>query len=1171
MSRRRVPPDTIKRQRRAANPTVSAWVSANAGAGKTHVLASRVIRLLLNGTDPQKILCLTYTKAAAANMANRVFETLGDWALLDDSALADRITAVEGAEPDAGKLTHARRLFARALETPGGLKIQTIHAFCEAVLHQFPLEANIAGHFELLDGRMEAALVAEARRELLTGAHRDENSALADAFYTVLSAAGETGLDRLLGEIVQKRDGLRAFLDQCGGAEGCFSALCDEFGFADNESSSTIASEAWPLPGCDPAYLRAIDAWAFENGAARAREFCTYAAAKACTAEDPLVRLEMAGAALLGSNGEPYKPGWLFSKAMHAAFPDLEGRYLEAVEAVKAALDRIALLRMLEATGAALTVADRLIGRYEAHKRARGFLDFNDLIMRTAHLLRRADAGLWVQYKLDKGIDHVLLDEAQDTSPEQWDVIRSMTAEFFTGEGARANILRTIFAVGDEKQSIYSFQGAEPRAFADMRHSFSVRADSARKQFLPERLPYSFRSTSDILSAVDLVFKSPEARAGLTGDPEEIEHLAIRDGEPGYVELWPSIGAEAVEEPDDWREGIDHAAAPAVKLAEHIARTIKGWIESGEIIEGQGRRLAPGDVMVLVRKRDRFIHALSRRLKELDVPVAGADRLSLPGHIAVKDLVAIGRFALQPHDDLSLASLLKSPLFGFSDDELMTLSAGRPIKQPLWSCLRERAGEDEHCRVAVEQLAVWQNEAGSKPAVDFYATLLGRDGARRRFMARLGPEAGEIIDEFMNFALAQERAGAGDLETFLAVLSASGPDIKREMDQVRDEVRIMTVHAAKGLEAPVVFLVDSGSAPFIPTHRPHLLAYTPKSDAWDGKGWLWRAGAALKNTMLGTLDEEFAEQARNEYRRLLYVGMTRAEDRLIVCGYHGARGTKESTWHDLVRIALEGSPGGKPYDNTVIGTQALRYRITQADAVSFGTVETGPREPVRPLPFDPALRLVPPADLPRPLSPSGAALLIEPGPERDTTPRSPVFDDAQEPGLAIRRGLAVHKLLQMLPGIAADIREDAARSWLGQTAADWPESERQAACDSVFRILRDPGFAPVFAEESRAEVPIMGTIAVKGRDHLVSGVIDRLAVQPDRVLVVDYKTNRPAPRSPEEVPAGHVAQMALYRELLRPLYPDRAIRCALLYTEATRLIELAEDVMAASLARLSQA
>lgn len=1171
MSVRRIPSDTIERQRRAADPGVSAWVAANAGAGKTHVLASRVIRLLLDGTDPQKILCLTYTKAAAANMANRVFDTLGEWTMLDDATLSARIAAVEGVEPDAGKLARARRLFARALETPGGLKIQTIHAFCEAILHQFPLEANIAGHFELLDGRMEEALVAEARRELLTGAVHDDSGALGVAFGAVLAAGGESGLDRLLGEIVQKRDGLRAFIDQCGGAEGCHDALREEFDFAEGATAEEIAAAAWPLPGCNPAYLKKIDAWAFENGAKRARESFTYAAVLACAETDPLARLEKAAAALLKSDGDVYNTDKLFTKSMRTAFPDLAERYVKAAEAAHAAKDRIALLAMLEATRAALTVADQLIGRYEALKRGRGFLDFNDLIMRTAHLLRRADAGPWVQYKLDRGIDHILLDEAQDTSPQQWDVIRSMTSEFFTGEGARANILRTIFAVGDEKQSIYSFQGAEPKAFAEMRHDFSARARDARKGFRPERLPYSFRSTPDVLSAVDLVFKATHARKGLTGDPEEIEHLAIRSSDPGYVELWPSVGAEAVEEPEDWREGVDHASAPAVRLAEHIALTVKGWIASGEIIEGRGARVGPGDIMVLVRKRDRFIHALSRRLKELDIPVAGADRLSLPGHIAVKDLAAIGRFALQPHDDLSLAALLKSPVFGYDDDDLIALSAGRPHSQSLWSRLRARADHDERCQHAVRQLAAWRNEAGYKPAVDFYATVLGRDGVRRAMMARLGPEAGEIIDEFMNFVLAQERTGAGDLESFLAILSAGGPEIKREMDQIRDEVRIMTVHAAKGLEAPIVFLVDSGSEPFNTAHRPHLVAYPPQTGAWEGKGWLWRAGAALKNTVLGALDQEFAERAEEEYRRLLYVGMTRAEDRLIVCGYHGTRGPNGLTWHRLVREGLERSEATVTFDNAIIGVEALRYRITQGVPVKGKAKAQGKTEPDLPLPFDPAVRLAPPADMPRPLSPSGAALLIEPGPERDTLSRSPVFDGTQEPGLAIRRGLAVHKMLQMLPAVPAGERAAGARTWLERTAADWPHEECEEALGAVFRILSDPDFAPVFAEGSRAEVPVMGTIAIKGRDHLVSGVIDRLAVTGSDVLVVDYKTNRPPPRTAQEVPSGHVAQMALYRELLRPLYPRHSIRCALLYTEAARLIVLGEDVMAASLARLSRA
>ncbi|TIT17907.1 MAG: double-strand break repair helicase AddA, partial [Mesorhizobium sp.] len=655
-----IPSDTAASQASASDPRNSAWVSANAGSGKTHVLAQRVIRLLLRGTDPSKILCLTYTRAAAANMSNRVFSTLSQWTALGDAELSTRIEALDGRQPDRETMRRARRLFAEALETPGGLKIQTIHAFCESVLHQFPLEANIPAHFELLDPQMEASLFAAARRDMISGGVAGD-AALAEAFATVLERGGEHGLDALLAEIVRKRDGLRAFIAAAGGHG--FQALFDEFQFRAGQTAEGIAASVWPLPGFLPDYLVTFSRAAEAADARIVLNNLLPYARLAFAEEDPVRRLNLLSKAFLRADGEPYDPAKTFKRALLDRLPDLAERYLAAVAAILEISDRLALFRMLEGTRAALTIADWLIARYEQLKRARGFLDFNDLITRTVNLLARPDAGPWVQFKLDQGIDHILLDEAQDTSPDQWEVVKRLAEEFFAGLGARDAVHRTIFAVGDEKQSIYSFQGAAPDSFADSRLLFAGKVRSADAAFADLKLTWSFRSTDDVLAAVDRVFADPNVRRGISHDPDPLDHKAIRTDAPGYVEVWPSIGADVVDEPDDWTQAVDHAHAPAVRVAENVAATIAGWIGSGEVIEGRGKKLRPGDVLVLVRKRDRFVHALTRALKRRDIPVAGADRLSLPGHIGVKDLIALGHFLIQPEDDLSLAAVLRSPIF----------------------------------------------------------------------------------------------------------------------------------------------------------------------------------------------------------------------------------------------------------------------------------------------------------------------------------------------------------------------------------------------------------------------------------------------------------------------------------------------------------------------------
>ncbi|EFG2885702.1 double-strand break repair helicase AddA, partial [Escherichia coli] len=861
---------TRESQSTASDPGNSVWVSAHAGSGKTHVLSQRVIRLLLLGTDPSRILCLTYTRAAAANMSRRVFETLAKWTELPDAELSRRIEEIEGAKPSRALLHRARTLFAEALETPGGLKVQTIHAFCESVLHQFPLEANIAAHFQMLDTRMEAALVAEARRDMISGAAGGGSPALTEAFATILERGGEFGLDVLLGEIVAKRDRLRNFIEAADDGGQRFEDLFAEFGFTMDDTAESIAQEVWPLPGFPPDVFSDFVAIGQRVGGKTIVDDILPEAIAGFNAADPVERLSLLARGFLKKDGDPYDSGKTFKKLI-PDMPDVVERYMHAVSALIAATDRLALFRMVEGTRAALIVADRLIQRYENLKASRGFLDFNDLITRTHRLLSRAEAGAWVQYKLDQGIDHILIDEAQDTSPEQWEVVRALTAEFFVGEGARGDLNRTVFAVGDEKQSIYSFQGASPDAFGQSGELFGQFVRQAGKPFRRVELKQSFRSTNDVLHAVDRVFDNEETRRGVASGA--FTHDTTRVGDPGYVELWPYESAQTVDEPEDWTRGVDHAKAPAVLVADKVARTIKHWLDTHEVLEGQNRRVKPGDVMVLVRKRDRFVHALSRALKDRGVDVAGADRLLLASHIAIKDLIALGRVLIQREDDLALAAILKSPLFGLSEDALFRLASDRPQERSLYAWMAHKAQQGDAALAAVvAQLQDWGAEAAFRPAFEFYARVLGRDQGRRKFIARLGHEAGEILDEFLTFCLAEEMVGLPGLEEMLTTLETAGPEIKREMDQGRDEVRILTVHASKGLEAPIVFLVDSGSPPSVDAHLPRLTPFSPRSEALEHvEGFVWRSSKDVANVRSKGIEQHLRRLAEEEYRRLLYV------------------------------------------------------------------------------------------------------------------------------------------------------------------------------------------------------------------------------------------------------------------------------------------------------------
>ncbi|MGY5809348.1 double-strand break repair helicase AddA [Rhizobium sp. LEGMi198b] len=1161
---------TTVQQSIASDPERSAWVSANAGSGKTHVLTQRVIRLLLAGARPSAILCLTYTKAAASEMSNRVFDRLAAWATLPDEELKARITEIEGAEPGLLKLAEARRLFAKALETPGGLKIQTIHAFCEALLHQFPLEANVAGHFSVLDDRAAATLLDDARRSLLTATPHDPNAELAEAFAYVLDLGDESGLETLLGEIVANRNAIRRFTAEAERNGGIEAALLTRLGLSPEDTEAGIAEQYWPLPGLSGSTLELYLTLADLKGGAKAQDIA-YGLRLVKREANPIARAEILEKVMLTAKGEPKSDSQFFVKAMLADAPALADAVAAARAHVVACRDRLKLMRMYRATRAALTLADRLNRDYEELKKRRSQLDFEDLITRTADLLTKKDVGPWIHYKLDQGIDHILVDEAQDTSPIQWSVIQSLAEDFFSGESARPT-LRTIFAVGDEKQSIYSFQGARPERFSEESDRTRRRVDNSGQQFSSIRLPLSFRSTADVLAAVDHVFTAPENARGLSAAAEPVVHRSSRIGHPGAVDLWDMIAPEPLAKEEDWTAPFDSTpeSAPAAILARRMAQTIGNVIGRETIIDkGKARFIEAGDILVLVRKRDSFVNALTRALKRRNnIPVAGADRLVLTSHIAIQDLLALGRFLLLPEDDLSLAALLKSPLFDLGEDDVFAVAAYRGDDESVWSHLQKFADDgNERFRHVLDRLKTFLALSKSLSVHDFYARVLGSFGGRRQFLARLGTEVSDILDEFLTFTLDHETSGLPGLQSFISTLELEAPTVKREQDKGRNEVRIMTVHASKGLEAPIVFLVDGGGKAFTHTHLPKLRLIE------TGKGEIplpvWVPVSALANSLTQADATRLQSLAEEEYRRLLYVGMTRAADRLIVCGYRGIRENAD-TWHAMISRTLR-QDGERCTPVSFSGPdgewQGLSWRVTQVER-SFEHMEQAEATVDRgALPVGLSRPLPPQRNLPRPLSPSGAGTIIDD--EADNLlVASPLFTEKPKSDRSLEKGRFIHRMLQTLPEIAPADRADAARRYAERAARFWPEAEREALINAVMALLSHPDLQGVFSAHAQAEVSIMGTLTLGDQNYAVSGRIDRLTVLDDRVVILDYKTNRVPPRGAEEIPFAHRAQLAIYREILSPLYPGRRIDCVLVYTENASIHTLSQEALALALAEL---
>ncbi len=1117
-------PDSVRElQRVVSNPAVSAWVAANAGSGKTHVLVQRVINLLLDGVEPEKILCITFTKAAAANMAKRVFDTLAEWTTLDDAGLDKAVRERSNLEPDAARRALARRLFARALDTPGGLKVQTIHAFCTQLLHQFPFEANVAARFTVLDDAEHTQLLEQLTLNVLLEGADAPDGKLGRA----LAAAMVAAADQTFRDVVRDAIAKRGTIMTAGDRDTALANLSTSLGVDPSDDAAKVEAEYFTGSLIAPSEWSALAktlAAGSKTDIEQARRFAGLAALS--DAEKVVSYLQI----FCTGEGAPRKS--IVTKAIKDAA--LVERLCAEQERICALLDRRRAVACRDRSSALLTIAYEVLERYLKEKERRGLLDYDDLIDKALALLGNVDAA-WVHYKLDLGIDHVLIDEAQDTSKKQWQIVRHLTDEFTTGAGARP-YKRTIFPVGDEKQSIYSFQNAAPKEFAEMRRYFERRHTSSGLDFVFRELKHSFRSGESILAAVDLVFKSTDMAASVSSDAGGFPpHLALPDALPGVVEVWEPEKPDERREIEGWDAPFDlvNETSPRVKLARRIARHVHGLIERGAA--------KSGDVLVLVRQRGPLFEAVIRALKHEEVAVAGADRLILTEHIAVMDLMALADALLLPQDDLALATVLRSPLFGFSDEELFAVAWKRDAS--LRAALAQKAGQDKKFAEAAASLDELAQDARRETPFAFYAKLLGAGGARRRFLGRLGVEANDALDEFLNLALDYERRDTPSLQGFVAWLRDAQTEVKRDMEIARDEVRVMTVHGAKGLEAPIVILADTMTPPTGPK-PPRLLELAGGAVIWAGR-------KEDDVPSVAAARDAAKSEAENEYRRLLYVAMTRAADRLIICGADGRTKRPERCWYDLVRGSLEAFL----VEEDDSGEKVLRFSKAAVDSVAAPATATVSEKIARcEVPAwlrQPASAEAP---LPVPLSPSSAfdeeILLI-----------APSAGSAADRQKALERGRLVHRLMQSLPDIAAERRKDAAERYLANAAADFAPAERATMAKQALAILDNQNFAEIFAPGSRAEVPIVGRIARAGRGPIpVAGQVDRLAVTGEAVLIADYKTDRIVPDRLDETHL-YVTQLALYRAVLARVFPGKTVRAALLFTDGPKLMEIPAAVM----------
>jgi ATP-dependent helicase/nuclease subunit A len=1157
-------------QLKAAEPEDNVWLSASAGTGKTQVLSARVLRLLLReDVAPSQILCLTFTKAGAAEMANRINAVLARWVRLPDTKLFEELGYL-GAPNTIAVRERARGLFASVLDCPGGgLRIDTIHAFAQFLIGNFPEEAGLAPGTRLLDDRNRELLSREVLSDLIEEAERTHDVRVLDGIEQFTLRKDPAALHKWLMRAADAQD---LWQGQAGWQSPMAARVRQTLGMpadADEEwAAEPLNRDIFPDHQLET-MLPILASWNAKGGQESA------AFIRQWLALDAAARSEVAAMfrkTLLKADGEPRS-----MPTPEKNDPRFTSRQQEVGAALRVFEERRSLLATAEILTSALEIGRAFAVRWEARKAREGLLDFNDLIRKAAALLSKSEASDWIRYKLDRHFDHILIDEAQDTNASQWDIVEALIDDFFTGEGARGDKLRTIFTVGDYKQAIFGFQGTSPENFARAKERIHARIRAAQQGIRAGRvnrrvpgwedldLGNSFRTANIVLGFVNRMIDLLGFGAfGLDKAPPE--HKGTE--RPGLVTLWPLVvpgqdqhGGDADEDENDGGEGGEGEqgwlAPHETQLAERIADQVQHWLTTDPFVLAKGtrRHAQAGDIMVLVRKRKDLAAQIVAKLYAKGVPVAGVDRLRLGAPLAVKDVMAALRFAAQPQDDLSLANLLASPLMGWSQDDLLAHMPRAP-KQRLWDHLRRDDAPPLVLAAADRLRDLLRLSDYQTPQALITWLLTGPWQGRARLVERLGAEANDPLDELINAAFAYEAEHWPSLAGFITWFDAGTTDLKRDSDSASGQVRVMTVHGSKGLQAPIVILADAAGAPGEPGDL--ALEDDPIGQGADRKRQV-PLPPLSKDERKGRIAEaEAAKQrdAEQEHWRLLYVALTRAEEALFISGSLNKNEAKKGVPHDdswYARLAplFEGEELADPvWDwRKEWGERAEPLVPVDAGLTGEDAAPELPRWIVTPIGPEPRP--------PRPLAPSSV------GEESGAEP--PLPPDAMRD--AARRGSLIHRLLERLPDVLAADRQIAARRWLARQAHDLDDAAHEEMLAAALGVLDHPAFATLFSPQALAEVPLAATVG----GIVVAGTADRLLIEDARITVVDFKTTRRPPTSAEAVPTATLRQMAAYVAALEAIYPGREVRAGVLYTHGPVLFDLPPDRLAAHKAGLQEA
>lgn len=1184
LTRQDIVKEATQKQLMASNPQANVFVSASAGSGKTTLLVDRLLRLMLphyvegghvvEGSDPEYILCLTYTRSGAAEMTMKLQKRLGIWVGLDDKALdqcLDRLRVPQAIpenlqefyqDPAHYRRLCARRLFFRILDLPSGMRMGTIHAFCQSILRMFPVEASINPRFALMeDVDIEDVLErsicdAFCDHEMRTHIEKLARQINWDQFSELMKELHEESRVRSFIRLcahdpIKMGDILCADLSidpKCLDLDekNFKTQLCQDFiNAAFKEKVIALYRENGNSQKSSPVITKKLDplmAWFGQP-----------------STEDVLQGEKLAQEAFLNKDGSVPKRFIQAAEKLSENYGQFCRDMAEKIQDIEHALRarRIALL-----TCSLFTLLSDVLAHYDQSKSSHMQVEYSDLIRKTLSLLTTPADASWVMYKLDGGIDHILLDEAQDTSPTQWEIVSKLCADFFAGDSGREgnHIDPTLFVVGDGKQSIFAFQGADLASFKKWHQRFKTCSQQASRRWVEPDLSVSFRSTPPILRFVDQVFTQPEAASGVISSGSVLKHQSAHPQKGGRVELWSLIEPQDEEMPDPFSLDIEEKISKDSQqiLAEKIAQYLDKLIN-------QEKTLKSEDVLILMPARHEFVVHITRALQERDIWVANLMRTKLIEQLAVQDMLALCNILLFPQDDLTLACVLKSPIASLDDDDLMALAVvsedGRQVGESLWDCLKRRHQENKKWTYAWQILSDLFSHTDLLTPYRLMMRVLDHFGARTRFARRLGRGALEQLDIVLLQAMTYQNNHPASLQGFVDWFLRSQREVTPQAEGPSGAVRIMTAHGAKGMEAEFVIL------PYT-TRR----ASKTKNIIWDRQDdqdvplFVPTQNSSISYTQ--TLKEEKKARERDERNRLLYVALTRAKSRLLICGWgQDKEKEKKDSWYGQCFEAFKTLQKSLPKDMEVFVEQdedgPKRYILQKPFTSSQTQSKESAQEKSVTLPdwagkapdYQPILALHEEME-PRafvPSHPDDKVFGALPG------ARSPLQMAAFEKNKslsALEKGQLVHALLQFLPTIEPQKRQDVAQSWLQKKVPE--DFDYQTLARRVVGVVDIKEIAALFSPLSRAEQRITGRL---GDGQIISGQVDRLVELPDRIMVCDYKSGVHVPQDVTKTPRNYLVQMAAYRRVLRDIWPDKKIMCFLVWVEDIRADLIPDEMM----------